>query len=92
MLERNYRCRCGDARAVRSLTQVVRKFPPGLDQAAMDQYYAAASQPKERRQYSSGHDLNDPAITRGRAHWLAEKLHTPSIIQAFNDEVRNAER
>ena len=30
MLERNYRCRCGDARAVRSLTQVVRKFPPGL--------------------------------------------------------------
>jgi len=28
-LERNYRCRCGDARAVRSLTQVVRKFPPG---------------------------------------------------------------
>jgi hypothetical protein len=30
MLERNYRCRSGDARAVRSLTQVVRKFPPGL--------------------------------------------------------------
>lgn len=60
-----------------------------FDQAAMDQYYEAASQPKERRQYSSGHDLNGPAVTRDRAYWLATQLRTRSIIRAFNDEVRS---
>jgi cephalosporin-C deacetylase-like acetyl esterase len=51
---------------------------------------AAASQPKERRQYSSGHDLNGVAVVSDRAHWLAEKLQTPGIIKAFDDEVRTA--
>ena len=63
-----------------------------FDQASMDQYYAAASEPKEKRQYSTGHDLNGPAITRDRAYWLAKKLHAPGIIKAFDAEVRHAER
>jgi pimeloyl-ACP methyl ester carboxylesterase len=63
-----------------------------FNQEAMDQYYAAASQPKERRQYSSGHDLNGVAVISDRAHWLAAKLQTPGIIVAFDDEIRGAER
>jgi dienelactone hydrolase len=48
-------------------------------QAAMDRYYAAASKPKEKREYPSGHDLNGAEILGDRARWLAAKLGEPKI-------------
>jgi hypothetical protein len=63
-----------------------------FDQAAMDQYYAAASLPKEKRQYSTGHDLNGAEVVSDRAHWLAEKLGTPGISDALRSEIRRKMR
>jgi pimeloyl-ACP methyl ester carboxylesterase len=58
-----------------------------FDQPAMDRYYAAASQPKEEREYSSGHDLNGPGVIADRARWLAEKLRTPAMALVLTEEI-----
>src|SRR5262249_20111757 len=58
-----------------------------FDQVAMDRYYAAASSPKEKRQYSSGHDLNGADVLGDRARWLATRLGETEIVRAVLDSV-----
>lgn len=45
-----------------------------FNQKAMENYYAAAGQPKEVKWYSTGHELNDPAALKDRARWIAQQL------------------
>jgi dienelactone hydrolase len=49
-------------------------FDQYLDQAAMQRYAAAATEPKTVLFYDSAHDLNDPQAFKDRLDWLRNRL------------------
>lgn len=58
----------------------------------MNQYYSAASMPKEIRWYSTGHDLNGLQVLTDRARWLADKLATPAISEIVTKDASREKR
>jgi len=50
-----------------------------FDEASMNRYCAAASEPKEVRWYDCGHELNDPQALADRSRFLAERAGLPRL-------------
>jgi cephalosporin-C deacetylase-like acetyl esterase/ketosteroid isomerase-like protein len=63
------------------------RFEQAFPRAAMERYFAAASEPKELRWYPTGHDLNDPQALLDRAAWLRERIRMGAVALP---EVRGA--
>jgi pimeloyl-ACP methyl ester carboxylesterase len=55
------------------------RFEQYFNEAAMNRYFAAASQPKQVRWYDTGHDLNDVQALLDRAAWLEKHLAIRSL-------------
>lgn len=54
-------------------------YEQNFERPAMERYFAAASQPKQVRWYSTGHDLNDPQTLVDRAAWLQQHLGIAAV-------------
>jgi hypothetical protein len=53
-----------------------------FNQAHMQSYFEAASNPKKVLWYSSGHDLNDPSTLVDRARWLEKTIGLKGAVKA----------
>lgn len=58
----------------------------------MNRYYAAASEPKEVRWYSTGHDLNDLRTLADRAGWLGPRLGLRPLRPIFDRRLESLGR
>jgi len=61
-------------------------------EADMNRYYAAASQPKEVRWYSTGHDLNDLRALADRAAWLGPRIGLQPLRPVFEQRLQSLGR
>lgn len=59
-----------------------------FDEAAMERYAQAASEPKSVRWYETGHDLNDVQTLLDRSEWLHEKIGTQPIAQILEQKLK----
>jgi len=59
-------------------------FEQYFNEAAMQRYARAASEPKLSKWYDTGHELNDPQALLDRAAWLHKQLGIGSIIPFLN--------
>jgi dienelactone hydrolase len=54
-------------------------FEQYFDKTSMENYAAAASDPKKILYYDTGHDLNDPQALEDRYDWLAKHIDLPRV-------------
>jgi len=55
------------------------RYERTFDEASMNRYFAAASEPKQVRWYETGHDLNDLRVLADRAAWLQHRLRLAPV-------------
>jgi len=55
------------------------KYDQLFDEASMQRYAAAASEPKRVTYYDTGHDLNDVQAFQDRYDWLVKYIGLPKI-------------
>ncbi len=61
------------------------RYEQNFPRAAMERYYAAASEPKEVRWYPTAHDLDDPQALVDRAAWLRPRLGLADVVLPTSD-------
>ncbi len=55
------------------------QFDIGVSKAESEAFFAAASEPKQKRWYDTGHQVNDVAAYADRARFLASHLDIPAL-------------
>ncbi len=59
-----------------------------FNEAAMQRYFQAASEPKLVKWYETGHDLNDVQALLDRADWLREKVGVRSVTEILERKLK----
>jgi fermentation-respiration switch protein FrsA (DUF1100 family) len=68
----------GDAPAIPKLFQSAR-YDPGVPLKDSEDFFSAASQPKELRWYETGHEIDDPGAIADRVRFLAKNLRMGGV-------------
>jgi len=81
--DKNY---IGDAPAIPKLFQSAR-YDPGVPPKDSEDFFNAASPPKELRWYDTGHDVDDPSAISDRVRFLAKSLRLGSVESFMKETV-----
>lgn len=76
----------GDAPAIPKLFQSA-WYDPGVPRTDSEDFFKAATGPKEFRWYDSGHDIDDVAAMADRARFLAEKLRLNGVDRILQQKI-----
>ncbi|HTQ56879.1 MAG TPA: prolyl oligopeptidase family serine peptidase [Bryobacteraceae bacterium] len=62
-------------------------YDPGVPHKDAENFYLAATGPKELKWYDTGHDVDDIAALADRARFLAENLHLMKVDKVLREEI-----
>ena len=64
-------------------------YDPGVPRTDSEDFFKAATEPKELRWYDGGHDIDDVAVIADRARFLAEKLQLNGMDRILRQKIGN---